>query len=389
MRLVLAQEVPAPLGVTWRYLTEPELMNRWSRARIELLETGDEGRADTVGTLRRVHVPAGPRKVRLLEVVQIAEAPRRFVYRAVDDPLIEKHRGEITLDPSGDGTHVKWTVDFEMKLGIDQLAGRMLERELGASLEALAQRIHPLDPAVPMRPFYDEPDQELWAAAERILLEQRALADRLERDRDPKRHFSRVYEYVTEAQLDWARSRSTLHVAWVLRLIPVFHRYYVDNLERRHRGQRCELQWREAFDAMEGKIGRKREDERFRTGYGLLKGVRAHIEEDLPRALAEVWAAHYAGRADYDRLRADYLLMGGIFDRSTDRMVARNPGMMPWYAAHLPRTLQDAWRRKKFYDIPRARRLAFERGGRLARMLSNRLGSAPRPEDPAEVSRSA
>lgn len=389
MRLALTQDVPASPGVTWRYLTEPELMNRWSRARIELVETGDEGRPDTVGTLRRVYVSAGPRTTRLHEVVQVSDAPRRFVYRVFDDPLIAKHRGEISLDPTGRGTRVTWTVDFEMRLGIDQVAGRMLTPALEASLKALAERIHPIEPARPMRVFYDEPDHDLWSVAERVLLEQRALADRLERDRDPKRHFSRVYEFVTEAQLGWARARSTLHVAWVLRLIPVFHRYYVQNLEARQRGKRCELQWREAFDAMEGKIGRKKNDERFRTGYGLLKGIRAHIEEDLPRALAEVWAAHYAGRADYDRLRADYLLMGGIFDGSTDRMIERNPGMMPWYAARLPRMLQEEWRRRNFYDVRRARRLAFERGGRLAEMLSNRSDREPAPAPPAKVSRPA
>ena len=377
-RLVLTERIDQPPAIAWRYLTEPELMSRWSKARIELIEPGDEGRADAIGALRVVHLQAGSRKLRLEEVVQAAEAPARLVYRVVANPWVSEHRGCIAIGPApAGGSTIEWTVEFEMSVpGIGFLVGRALERELTASLAELARIAEPIAPATCQRPMYDEPDSEHWEKAEEVLEVQRALADRLEREGDPRRWFSRVYQFVTENQLAFARQRKTMHVAWVLRLLPVFHRYYADNLEARLAGRWCEPPWRLAFDAMEGKIGRRRDLETFRIGYGLLKGIRAHIEEDLPRALAEVWVEHYRGRCDYARLRADYLLMSGIFDDATDRMTAEMPkSMTPWYAEHLPRELKGEWRRRRFYDVGRARRLAFERGARLAGLIERVRGS--------------
>lgn len=379
MRLSLTQRVPASAAVTWRYLTDPELMNRWSRARIELVDLGDEERPDTPGALRRVHVPAGLFGERtLLEAVQIAEAPRRFVYRVVPDPWVRSHRGEIAFGEDAGSTIVTWNVEVELAVG-GPLIGHTLERELRSSLETLARVARPVEPVPPSRPVYDEPDAELWKRAGEILALQQAMADQMEQRDDPRRWFARVYQYVTENQIAAARGRSVIHVAWVLRLIPRFHAYYADNLERREARRRCERQWEVAFDAMEGKIGKRRGEESFRIGYGLLRGVRAHIEDDLPRALADVYFEHYRTKCDFVRFRGDYLSMGPIFDDATRRLVARMPrSMTPWYASMLPRPLEDEWRRRSFYDVGSARLKAFERGGQLARLLARHLDRTQR-----------
>src|SRR5262249_15569754 len=151
---------------------------------------------------------------------------------------------------------------------------------------------------------------------------------------------------------------------WVLRLIPRFHHYYADNLRKRigELSGTAERHWQTAFDEMEG-LGRHGADERRMLFLGLLRGMRAHIEEDLPRALAEIWFAHYSDRCDYARFRADYLSMGGIFTKSSERLMAEVPRRLwPWYfrgpGTWLPEDLKDRIRRKRYYDLPRARLLA-------------------------------
>ncbi len=103
---------------------------------------------------------------------------------------------------------------------------------------------------------------------------------------------------------------------------------------------------------------------------GMLLGVAAHIEEDLPRALAEVYRRHYAGRCDYVRFRADYLLMSNVFQRAAARLIAEMPrGALPAplraLAPVLPFEVQEQLL-CRYYDVPRKRTLAFERGARLA-----------------------
>jgi len=105
-------------------------------------------------------------------------------------------------------------------------------------------------------------------------------------------------------------------------------------------------------------------------GDGVL-AVRAHIEEDLRRALAEGWRDHFAGRCDYARFRADYLLMAPVFRTAADRLLDEMPpALLPaWLRLArraLPPELQDALTNRRSYDVPRRRLEAFERGGRLA-----------------------
>src|SRR5262249_58593492 len=87
---------------------------------------------------------------------------------------------------------------------------------------------------------------------------------------------------------------------------------------------RAESHWQLAFREMErARAGAPGAG--VQTARGLLFGVAAHIEDDLPRALAEVYRRHYAGRCDYVRFRADYLLMSGIFQAASARLLAEMP----------------------------------------------------------------
>lgn len=369
--LKLEKRLPVPAEVAWPWLVEPLKMNRWSLAAVRLLAPGDGGVPEGVGAVRQVVVSLpGGRTAKLIESVEESEPPRRFVYRVVDVPLVRAHRGVITLD----GHDLTWKVDFALANdALTALVAASLRPQLEKSLENLARvtqhatadRTYP-----PAKPFEDTPTAEDRERAQAILHEQRALADRLERANDPKRWFCRVYEYVTEAQLQAVDAGTVKHTRWVLRLIPRFHHYYLSNL-RRWMGEEhgtAEPQWQRAFTTME-----RPGDARRALFGGIKQAVIAHVEEDLPRALAEVWAWHYADRCDYVRFRCDYLLMGHIFDGSALRLLGLLPrSWVPWYVRVLGSNLtevSDAFMKRSYYDMRKQRRLAFERGERIGEMI--------------------
>jgi carbon monoxide dehydrogenase subunit G len=373
MRLSLAQALPATPDAIWPFITDPARMNLWSLARVDGISPGDGGDPGGVGALRRITVRAPGRDVAFEEVVEHAEPPRRFVYRVVRGLPLRDHRGEINVRAQDGGSVLTWDVDFDFLVpGAEIAARRVLDEQLRRSLEALAGAAHEAAarPARVSARFVDDPEEvpALEREAVRVCVEQRELADRLNRAKDPKYWFTRVYQYVTEEQLARVRDGKSTHRAWVLRLIPRFHVYYIDNL-RRYLGDLpggAESHWQLAF----GEMDRARERGGYQLVRGLLHGVAAHIEDDLPRALAEVHRRHYAGRCDYVRFRADYLLMADIFRRAADRLMADLPrNALPTYLRVLDPVLPVEVKDRLltlYYDVPRQRRQAFERGGRLA-----------------------
>lgn len=375
MRLHLEQHVAAPPETLWPHVTEPARMNRWSLATISAGEPGDGGGLDGIGAQRevRLRTPLGP--VRLREVIWDAAPPARLVYRVVAEPPLRRHRGELRLEPAGGGTRLTWDVEAELLVpGLGAAMAILLRRQLArslAELAALAARgeLAARAPSPAPRPDPDEGLDlaPLYQAAAAVAEEQRHLADQLTEARDPKRWFSRVYQFVTEEQLAACRRGEVRHPAWVLRLVPIFHDYYEGSL-RRHRGEapgRPEAHWATAFRRMEAPA-----EPGLGLFLGLLAGVRAHVEEDLPRALGEVYLRAYDGRCDYARFRADYLLMGDIFGAASDRLrelIPREhlPASAKLLGPPLPRELREALSQRRFYDMPRRRRVAFERGERL------------------------
>ena len=81
---------------------------------------------------------------RILEV----EDGRRLAYTVIRGVPVRNYRGEVTLTPSGDGTHIRWTADFD-----NTVLGRMAWRGL--------------------RAFYPEMMAGLVAAAERNAVQRR------------------------------------------------------------------------------------------------------------------------------------------------------------------------------------------------------------------------
>jgi uncharacterized protein YndB with AHSA1/START domain len=369
-------------------LTEPQRMNRWSSARIEARAPGDGQHAAGVGALRRVYLPAPMRGV-LDEVVEQSEPPTRFVYRVIGGAPVRDHRGDITIEAVPGGSRLRWEVRAQPLVpGSGALMRRMLRTGLEQSLDALVRVAG--EAAAGAAEVEDLPPKRApWRAADLEALEQRALAcrdeqralaDELAGSGDGKYWFTRVYQHVTDLQIDSCRAGAYQHPGWVLALVERFHVLYLHNLER-DLGRRdgwVENHWKEAFDHMRRDVraaqrrsGQRRFEQMARC---VFRGMKAHIEDDLPRALAQVYAARYAERCDYPRFRSDYLTMGPIFRDAGDRLLAElDPREVPLQSrvlgAVLPAEAKDRLMARRMYDIPRQRSKAFERGGRIAAML--------------------
>ena len=107
---------------------------------------------------------------------------------------------------------------------------------------------------------------------------------------------------------------------------------------------------------------------------GMLYAVQAHVDDDLPRALASVYRAHYTRVCDFERFRADFVLLRRMFTEANDDFVAAIPFRYTPLHLHVaqwitPTEVLEALRNRVQYDVPAGRLAAFERGRRLLREL--------------------
>jgi uncharacterized protein YndB with AHSA1/START domain len=367
VRIDLEQSVEAPPVAVWGWLTDPLRMNRWSTARIEPIAPGEQGRMDGVGALRRVITP-GLASTRLVEVIRRSEPPHRFVYVVFDGaPALRRHEGEITLTPTGVRTNVSWRVTMSFALpGLGAIARASIAPELRRSLATMAMLAAGGTPE-PMPTFAlleSAPLAPIRVEAERVLAEQRAIAERLEAAKDPKQWFARVYALVTEEQLAHVDRGEVDYPEWALRLIPAFHDYYLRGLDGFERGTPIEPAWQRAWSRASTATAPRD------VVKGLLLGVAAHIEADLPHALAETWRAHFADRCELVRFRADYVRMADVFRHASDRLVERMPrDFLPaWLRAARAATPPELGGQlmRRYYDVPKKRLAAFARAVELS-----------------------
>jgi hypothetical protein len=345
-------------------------MNAWSQAHIELVAVGDKGRPNGVGSMRTVRVLFLGRTTRLEEVIQSAAYPHTFVYRVIPGGPLEAHRGELTLSEQDGGTMIRWRVDATVRPRLlSGLIRSVLERQLRQSLRELdivSKKPIPWEPWVEDALCFEGTESQ-WRDATETLNNQRALADTLAANKDPRVWFSRVYQYVTEAQLEACRSRQIDHVSWVLLLIPLFDAYYRRSFDAWSTNDLADVEqhWKKAFQAMSQPTSNKKQRARvcFR---GLHRAIKAHIETDLPRCLRDVYLTHHASLCDFVRFRADYILMGPLFMEATERLLADFPkAYLPWrlrfMGKMMPRASRRAYTRRNFYDVHHKRMAAFNK----------------------------
>ncbi len=376
--LVLEQELPCTPEVAWLYVTSPSHMARWSLAAVRPLDVGDGGGMDCVGALREVSIQTALSRTAFTEVIEHAERPERLVYRVIQGLPVRYHRGEITLRPTGPGhTLLRWQVNADFLWpGAKSVARPLLEKQLRESLQQLARCVRPEPVAPPPAPRGRVEEQHLpslYTEASLCLDEQHQTADEQQARGDPKYLLTRAHQYITEEQLTRCQGGQLTHEGWVLRLIAHSHADYFDNLRAWQAGhpERTTPAWAEAFRAMDASPGR-----------GLLLGLRAHVEGDLPRALTEVYRAHYATRCDFVRFRADFLLMGDLFRGVSERLLSAFPrGTLPPFLRVLravaPDPVREAYLSARYYDVRQRYREAFERAARQVRPAAGTSPPAP------------
>ena len=378
MELTFEKTIAAAPEAVWPYVCDPTLMNLWSTAKIRLVAPGEDLCAWSVGSARQVVIRAFGHTRVLDEVIEHAEPPHRLVYRVVGGMPVRDHRGEQVLEETGGGTRLMWRVrvDFLMPW-MAAPARKILTPQLRQSLDALALVAGGAEASggLARSVFLDDTEglEGLYRDAEATLSAQRSLAARLGEAGDFKRWFARVYALVTEHQLKACRAGRFTHTAWVLRLIPRFHHHFARNLRlwESADGGWAEQHWCAAFRAMEEAPQRHRQPMEA-IGHAIARGMRAHIDEDLPRALAQVYAGHYHGRCAYARMRADYLLMEPVFAAASQSLFETIPTGALTLRARLWRGVLPAplfTHLMRHSGLTRQRRRAFERGHRLAMML--------------------
>jgi hypothetical protein len=356
--------LPAPPPVVWPFISEPDRINQWSTARVHGLAAGDGGGFGAVGALRQVTLPRPLPPV--TEVIQHADAPTRFTYRVVGSRAVRHHRGELRLSAEGDGTRLRWDVGMAFAIpGAAAVTRRALEPQLAASVKRLAAVVAGAPAPSDLPPaFIDDDDPSAGAAARATAQDQRELADRMQAGGDPRYWFSRVYQYVTEAMVEACARGEVAHATWALRLIPRFHELYIRSLDGTP-----EPHWQTAFDAIGAAAGAQASGP-LPFWRALICGATAHIDGDLPRVLAATYTDHYAGRCDYDRFRADFLMLAPPLQRAWQRLSAEVPSR--WFPPYLrvldrllPAEAVEHLTAKRFYDPLPARREAFEQGRAL------------------------
>lgn len=386
MLLHLTRRLPFPVETAWPFISDPGFINQWSIAQVRTIYPGDDGEPSTVGALRRWRVPSLPRPAVFDEVIEHSEPPHRFVYRVIGQRSVRYHRGEITLRAEGSGSLLTSDVEFRFAYaGMPVALRRGMEPQLRESLRRLSELRPEQDGPRLVSPRGPDDDNEvpgLLDEAARVEAEQRALADRLEAAGDSRHWFARIYEYVTASLSAACGAGSTVtHRAWVLRLIPSFHGYWMRNVEA---GTRAEEHWRAAFAAIESADGGgNRPPMAFWTG--LVEGARAHIVGELPRVLADVYLDHYVDVCHYARFRADFLLLLEQFREPWDRLAKRvPPHYFPYWMATVERVVPpeavEALLARRFWDRVPPRRLAFERGHEMVEYALARKGQGPRTE---------
>lgn len=370
--LTLQHTLPCTADEAWRLMTDPDQMNRWSSAKIIGTDAGVDDRFDRAGALRTVITPAPIRSV-LREVVVAARQPESFDYRVHAGPAtVRHHQGRITFVAGDTGCSVTWTVRLEFVLpGLGALVERGLRGELGKSLDALERVAADPPLAAPSSPANADRGrpvdlEPLRARARATLAEQQVIAADLSAADDPKQWFARVYAIVTEEMIALVDSGTLQYPDWTLRLIPDFHVHYTRNLQGYIAGETIEKPWHTAWSRCE-QTDAKRPIVPIISG--MLAGVRAHIESDLPRSLSQVYLAHYRTTHHYKDFRSDYLAMARVFGIASDRLLEHMPRSYKplWVRAsvRLPAEMRSALLNKRTFDIPKARLVAFGQGYEL------------------------
>jgi hypothetical protein len=381
----LHRELPYSVEHAWTLLTEPTEMNKWSIMTVVAVEPGADERMDRPGALRAV-VAGGPFRMKYREVVQHVDQPSYFEYQVYDGgALLRSHIGTIELmsGPCG-GCRLTWTVRVEfINPVLSWLVRARLRKKLETSLDRAARGGIPISASLPSAAptvrIMEGSLEPLRRVAEEALAEQRDLAARLTAANDPKQWFARLYAMGSEGILDYVDTGKIRHPDWVLRVIPNYHMHYIRHFHDYLADRPVEPAWHKAWSQCE-KVDNVHPVRPIVSG--LLFGIAAHLEVDLPPTLASVYLRNYRGTYDYREFLPDYLRLSTVFQRTSDRLIAEMPkSFKPWWlraSSHIAPELRQTLLAHRSYNVASARLESFRRGYALAlKCMSEDVNPAP------------
>ena len=106
----------APIGAVWARVADVTTWSQWGQWDETTRVRDGDPVPDGVGALRRFR---RGRRVHTEEVVAF-DAPRRLAYEVRDGLPVRDYHAEVTLEPVGGGTRIRWESDFD---GTDAVRG--------------------------------------------------------------------------------------------------------------------------------------------------------------------------------------------------------------------------------------------------------------------------
>lgn len=164
---------------------------------------------------------------------------------------------------------------------------------------------------------------QLLSLAKKSLVAIKKMAESMldgEEVKDHKYWFTRVYQYVTEGELDYVHNKAFYYPSYVLRSVIYFEKIYRDNVAA-VKTNAVEKHWKTAFETSD----EKKDDlwvDFMDAVEALVQSMLAHIRFDLPRAEAWIFNSYYKSQNNISitDFKADFMSMSGIFDKAGERM---------------------------------------------------------------------
>ena len=108
MQVTSQTTVAAPIEVVWDTLTDHVGMMGWGPGVTVTMDRPGAPDANGVGAVRRIATPGpGPD---IVEEVVTFEPPTVMGYKALSGMPFPGYAGEVRLTPTGNGTHINWTI---------------------------------------------------------------------------------------------------------------------------------------------------------------------------------------------------------------------------------------------------------------------------------------
>ncbi len=223
-----------------------------------------------------------------------------------------------------------------------------------------------------------------------------SLLDERGNVKDYRYWFARVYSYVTEGELEFAKSCTFYYPSYVMASVAYFEQIYQDNFNAFNDEGPVEDHWRQAFE----EAARQKEFtdalyEQMMSGHdeggaalaavmqsvmgavrSLIVSMQAHIRFDLPRAEAWVFNSYYSQfGASLSDFRADFMSMSGIFDNAGRRMNEDMAQKLGVPVDLIPQLMQDTSMRLFDADMATERADTWQRAEEL--IASGQAGADP------------